>query len=1116
MKRRPIWRRVRLQFARLRRSWGRRRWHFAATACLLIGLALASRVWVAHCLANDGPGDGVVYAQLARNLLEQGVFSTDPEPPFKPTLIRLPGYPLFIAAVYSVFGHDNNSAVRIVQGVFDTGTCVIIGWLAWLWTEDERRKKRNTYYAFVLATLCPFVVIYTATLLPETLTTFLMVSITLTTTLALQAVNALKRCVWWAVTGILVGIAVLVRPDSGLFGAAVGIALVVFEIFLGRSSGRQLSRRALAILWQGMVLSTAFLLVLTPWTLRNYRLFGVFQPLAPAHAEMPGEFVPHGYFRWLRTWVDDFRYVEPMLWDLDEKPIRPSVIPANAFDSTEERVQVVNLLAQYNNSPVGEIGTVDDAEKAGNDPATSTSGEENDDSSDNRNDNPAVAMTPEIDARFANIADRRIASSPFRYYLGLPIRRALGLWFDSHSLYYPFGGQLATIGELDYEARQQYWLPGFVVLMWLYTGLAVAGIVFLWRNHMMRWLVLLALMALPRIAFFSTVENPEPRYVVELFAFTALLGGFWLGGSIRRQLLSAIGSTALFGAAAAMVWLQNTRLTVLYDLSGVLEPATRIAQGDLPYRDFPFPYAPLTFLTQAALIDVTGPIYWHHIAYAAIVGGLASLLTWRILAALFRDVPHGPMIAFLLAVPSTVLGVYSIFPHPFYDPDAALVVLFCIWLLLKAEAAGYPPLWSFMLGSLFVVPLFVKQNIGLAFGGSMVLWLLLTILLNLKRKLNLRGHVTMLAGMCIGLLTASLIVNATVGLSTYKYWTWDFATARRAPALGDMLSMYADWSLLLWIALFLFGAYLTVRSRDDQARGKVVGIVLMAMPFLWPVIYLALDSDASERAERLVALWPITLVVVLLLRYVLTRRTAGVAGVLPFILAATVHGVFLSQQLWGSTYGIWPLLILMLGLILIEIVPNERQAPVVLALSVVIASSLTVSGAFYLYSNERLDYVTWSEGEMEHSALPQLQLMSMRGDYLPAFDELVAWTTKNIPRDDGVLCLPGEDLFYYTTGRRPHFPVLLFDVTNNPYTVDEIHQRVVASDIEWLIVKDDLEIEADDMIDSKEKIAESLKPEFRSVETLDNYEIFKRRHPDDPPDEEDSSDPDDADDVEGN
>ena len=29
------------------------------------------------------------------------------------------------------------------------------------------------------------------------------------------------------------------------------------------------------------------------------------------------------------------------------------------------------------------------------------------------------------------------------------------------------------------------------------------------------------------------------------------------------------------------------------------------------------------------------------------------------------------------------------------------------------------------------------------------------------------------------------------------------------------------------------------------------------------------------------------------------------------MLLATIHGAFLSQQLWGSTYAIWPLLMLL-------------------------------------------------------------------------------------------------------------------------------------------------------------------------------------------------------------
>ena len=93
-----------------------------------------------------------------------------------------------------------------------------------------------------------------------------------------------------------------------------------------------------------------------------------------------------------------------------------------------------------------------------------------------------------------------------------------------------------------------------------------------------------------------------------------------------------------------------------------------------------------------------------------------------------------------------------------------------------------------------------------------------------------------------------------------------------------------------------------------------------------------------------------------------------------------------------------------------------------------------------------------------------------------------------------------------TTGRHPHFPVLLFDVTNNPYNAAEIRDRVIASDIEWIIVKNDTQIEKDATIDSKDAIFELLKPDFRSVDRHNNYEIYKRRHADDPTDEDDNDD----------
>ena len=89
---------------------------------ILLALAFGFRLFVALRLPNDTPDDGRVYAQIARNVLEQHVYSHEEQPPFTPTLIRLPGYPFFLAAVYAVTGHGNNTAIRVVQAIVDTFT----------------------------------------------------------------------------------------------------------------------------------------------------------------------------------------------------------------------------------------------------------------------------------------------------------------------------------------------------------------------------------------------------------------------------------------------------------------------------------------------------------------------------------------------------------------------------------------------------------------------------------------------------------------------------------------------------------------------------------------------------------------------------------------------------------------------------------------------------------------------------------------------------------------------------------------------------------------------------------------------------------------------------------
>jgi hypothetical protein len=527
-------------------SYNKRLWSVYA---LLLLVALGFRLFIALRLPNDEPGDARVYSQLAVNVLEQHVYSHEPQAPYAPSIIRLPGYPLFLAGVYKVFGHGNNTAVRVVQAVLDTLTCVLIALVAFQWAVDEERKHRAALIAFALAAVCPFTSIYVATVLTEVPTNFLAVAMVLAVTFAFKATDNTddtaravrkKAVLWWSVSGLIVGLAVLFRPDSGLFAAAVGLTLVLSTLL--KRSGNRLPLRVRQLFVSGVVFSLAFCLVLVPWTIRNYRVFHFFQPLAPAHGEMPGEFVPRGYLLWLRTWLDDERYIGPVIWSLDDRPIRITEFPERAFDSKEERDRVAALLDKYNkgsdsSSPADESAE-DNSSDNQNDQNDDEQNQDEDSGDEDQNaeepeeqtepEEADVEMTPEIDAAFAQLGQERKARSPFRYYILLPLKRAKTLWFDTHSQYYPFNGELLPLSDLDYDIHQQYWLPLFAALTAIYSLLGVLGglLLVLSRNAAARrWVLLAALLMFIRLGFFATLENPEPRYTVELFPFLIILAG---------------------------------------------------------------------------------------------------------------------------------------------------------------------------------------------------------------------------------------------------------------------------------------------------------------------------------------------------------------------------------------------------------------------------------------------------------------------------------------------------------------------------------------------------------------------------------------------------------------
>ena len=117
--------------------------------------------------------------------------------------------------------------------------------------------------------------------------------------------------------------------------------------------------------------------------------------------------------------------------------------------------------------------------------------------------------------------------------------------------------------------------------------------------------------------------------------------------------------------------------------------------------------------------------------------------------------------------------------------------------------------------------------------------------------------------------------------------------------------------------------------------------------------------------------------------------------------------------------------------------------------------------------------------------------MATPGPYLPEFDELLRYAAENIPQDDGLILIPGEDPFYFATGRVPRFPVLLFDPTTDPYSPAETAALARSQDIRWLIVKRDLQINVD-TTPNRAATLQALMGEFTLAARLRGYDVYRR------------------------
>jgi hypothetical protein len=342
-------------------------------ALFALAAGTALRLWFIHAFPQI-QGDSLLYADIARNWMTRGIYArtiTHPGslPAIVPTLVRLPGYPAFLALCFAVFGSQNYQAVLYLQLIIDLASCLLIA-------EFVRRVcgSRAAMVALWLSVLCPFTANYVAMPLTETLSIF-CVALGLC---AFAAVLHRPHWGWMVALAFAWSYAALLRPDGVLLGVAFFPAL----IYYGRGSLglRRASRLA-------GVCAFAAILPFAAWTLRNWNTFHVLQPLAPRSAADPGEPQATGFQRWMKTWVADFTSTYEVWWNIPGDDIDSRSLPARALDTQEP--ETLALIARYNHGDM---------------------------------------LTPQIDDAFGALASQRIRVHPFRYFVTLPLLRLADMW----------------------------------------------------------------------------------------------------------------------------------------------------------------------------------------------------------------------------------------------------------------------------------------------------------------------------------------------------------------------------------------------------------------------------------------------------------------------------------------------------------------------------------------------------------------------------------------------------------------------------------------------------------------------------------------------------------------
>jgi len=229
---------------------------------LIVGIlfiALVLRLALIFSVTEPIDRDAKEYFDIAQNLVTGKGFSIDG---IEPTARRAPGYPLFLAGLISVFGAAPR-LLHISQAIINVLTIFLV-FLALKYVEIKSHWRLFVILLFSFSTSFIFVNVLYA----EILTMFMVALILF---LLLSPATSSRPTLQIIMIGFAIGALIYLRPTFLYLPLFILVCAFIIRIFIPHFQVRKyLTMVGIAIL------------MLAPWTIRNYVKFGHFIPLVAA------------------------------------------------------------------------------------------------------------------------------------------------------------------------------------------------------------------------------------------------------------------------------------------------------------------------------------------------------------------------------------------------------------------------------------------------------------------------------------------------------------------------------------------------------------------------------------------------------------------------------------------------------------------------------------------------------------------------------------------------------------------------------------------------------------------------------------------------------------------